>query len=64
MIIRTDLAYAEELSCDVTEEASYCGAIFGQVEAGQLTIFSEAEGGTDSEIKYYLTFQKWADYSP
>jgi hypothetical protein len=62
LTVETDLAYASSLTCSISATDRYCGAIFGQVVDGQVTIVSETVGGTDREIRYYLTFQKWADY--
>jgi hypothetical protein len=62
--VSTDLAYASPLACEVSADDSYCGAIFGQVVDGKVLIMSEPIDAVDHEIIYYLTFQRWAEYSP
>jgi len=64
--VETDLVYAspEALECSLSEDSAFCGIIFGQVYARQITLVADYTGGGEHHLEYLITFQDWADYQP
>lgn len=64
--LSTDLLYTfpEELRCTRQAEDGFCGMIFGQVYNNRLTLSANYSAGGTLKLKYFVTFQSWADYSP
>ena len=61
-VVTTDLEYSEAIDCVNGGDQGYCGFIFGQVYLDQVYITAEFIRGGEHRLKYFVTFQNWADY--
>jgi hypothetical protein len=64
--LSTDLLYPdpETLECTMNDGNPFCGLIFGQVYPERVELQADYVAGDEHRLRFIITFQAWADYSP
>jgi hypothetical protein len=64
--LSTNLLYPEpkSLQCSLNDANPFCGLIFGQVNQEQVVLDADYNAGDEHRLKFIITFQSWAPYSP